>query len=68
MRELGNVVACGFSMRHLGRGLQLVGLGVPPLGIFMQLSESISLGQMLVMLVAGVCLFWMGRLVEGYAR
>ena len=55
-------------MRHLGRGLQWLGLVVPPLGIFMQLSETISLGQMLIMLVAAVCLFWIGRLVEGYAR
>ena len=55
-------------MRQLGRGLQWLGLAVPPLGIFLQLSESISLGQMLIMLVAAVCLFWMGRLVEGYAR
>jgi hypothetical protein len=61
-------MACGFSMRQLGRGLQWLGLAVPPLGIFLQLSESISLGQMLIMLVAAVCLFWMGRLVEGYAR
>jgi hypothetical protein len=55
-------------MRGLGRGLQWLGLAVPPLGIFMQLSETISLGQMLTMLLAAVCLFWIGRLVEGYAR
>ena len=55
-------------MRSLGRGLQLLGLVVPPLGIFLQLSETISLGQMLTMLVAAVSSFWIGRLVEGYAR
>jgi hypothetical protein len=51
-------------MRSLGRGLQLLGLVVPPLGIFLQLSETISLGQMLTMLVAAVSSFWIGRLRE----
>jgi hypothetical protein len=46
----------------------MLGLAMPPLGIIMQLSETISLGQMLTMLLAAVCLFWIGRLVEGYAR
>jgi hypothetical protein len=55
-------------MRLVGRGLQLVGLGVPPLAIILELSESVSLGQMLLMLVAALCLFWIGRLVEGYSR
>jgi len=54
-------------MRSIGRGLQLVGLTVPPLAIVMQLSETITLGQMLIMLVASVCVFWIGRIVEGYA-
>jgi hypothetical protein len=54
-------------MRTIGRGLQLVGLGVPPLAIIMQLSEAISLGQMLTMLVAAVCSFGIGRILEGYA-
>ena len=54
-------------MRSIGRGLQLVGLTAPPLAIVMQLSETITLGQMLIMLVASVCVFWIGRIVEGYA-
>jgi hypothetical protein len=54
-------------MRSFGRGLQFLGLALPPLAILMQLSESISLGQMLTMLVASVCLFGIGRIVEGYA-
>lgn len=54
-------------MRSIGRGLQLLGLAVPPLAIVMQLSETISLGQMLTMLVAAVCLFGIGRILEGYA-
>ena len=32
----------------------------------LQLSEAITLGQMLVILVASACLFWIGRIVEGY--
>ncbi|MBI3837209.1 MAG: hypothetical protein HY288_04650 [Planctomycetia bacterium] len=55
-------------MRSLGRGLVLLGLAVPLLAILMQLSETISLGQMIAMAVAGACLFWIGRIVEGYAR
>lgn len=55
-------------MRSLGRALQIVGLAVPPLGMMLQLSEVITLGQMLTMLLAAVCSFGIGRIVEGYAR
>ena len=53
-------------MRSLGRGMQVLGLSLPPLAIVLQLSEAISLGQMLTMLVAAVCMFGIGRIVEGY--
>jgi hypothetical protein len=55
-------------VRNLGRLLQLIGLAVPPLSIILQLTEAISLGQMLTMLVASVCSFGIGRILEGYAR
>ncbi len=55
-------------MHSIGRGLQIVGLGVPPISIMLQLGEAISLGQMLTMLVASVCCFGIGRILEGYAR
>jgi hypothetical protein len=55
-------------MRSLGRTLQVLGLAVPPLGIILQLTDRITLGQMLTMLVAAVCSFGIGRIVEGYAR
>jgi hypothetical protein len=55
-------------MRRFGRGLQLLGLSAPPLAMIMQLSGSISLGQMLTMLVASICVFGIGRIVEGYGR
>ena len=54
-------------MRSIGRVLQIVGLAVPPLAMVMQLSNAITLGKMLVALVAAVCLFLIGRIVEGYA-
>ena len=54
-------------MRSIGRGLQLVGLGAPPLGILLQLAGAIDLKQMLAMLVASVSAFGIGRIVEGYA-
>jgi hypothetical protein len=54
-------------MRALGRGLQILGLAAPPLAIVLQLAEAITLGQMLTMLVAAVCTFLIGRIVEGYS-
>jgi hypothetical protein len=56
------------SMRGLGRGLQVLGLVLPPLAMVMQLAEAVSLGQMLTMLLAAVCCFGIGRIVEGYSR
>ena len=55
-------------MRGLGRGLQVLGLVLPPLAMVLQLGEAISLGQMLTMLLAAVCCFGIGRIVEGYSR
>ncbi len=55
-------------MAGLGRLLQIVGLIVPPLAIILQLQNAISLGQMLIMTIAAVSAFWIGRIVEGYAR
>jgi hypothetical protein len=54
-------------MRSLGRNLQLLGLAILPLAMVLQLTNSISLGQMLIMTLAAVCLFGIGRIVEGYA-
>lgn len=58
-------------MRHLigvcGKAGQFLGLVLPALAILLELQHAISLGQMLVMLVASVCCFWIGRIVEGLA-
>jgi hypothetical protein len=55
-------------MASFGRLLQIVGLVVPPVSILLQLQGGITLGQMLMLLVAAVSAFWIGRIVEGYAR
>jgi F0F1-type ATP synthase membrane subunit a len=55
-------------VRGFGRLLQIVGLVVPPLSIVMQLWAAITQGQMLTMLVASVCCWGIGRIIEGYAR
>ena len=60
-------------MRAFGLLLQKVGLFLPPIAIILQLLPAqggtvITLGQMLVLLVAAVCCFFIGRIVEGYAK
>jgi hypothetical protein len=56
------------SMAALGRLGQFLGLAIPAVAVLLELNHAISLGQMLVMLVAAVCSFWIGRIVEGYSR
>lgn len=41
---------------------------LPAFAIVLELNHRITLGQMLVMLVAAVCCFWIGRIVEGYGE
>ncbi len=53
-------------MRAFGRNLQRVGLLLPPGAIVLELFEQIRLGQMLALLAFSVCLFGIGRIVEGY--
>ncbi len=55
-------------MRAFGRNLQHLGLFLPPAAIALELFERIKQGQMLAMLAFSVCLFGIGRIVEGYAR
>ena len=55
-------------MRVVGRGLQVLGLFLPPAAIVLELFHAISQGQMLVMLLCGVSLFLIGRIIEGYSR
>jgi hypothetical protein len=55
-------------MRSLGRLMQLLGLALGPLAIVLQMNKTISVAQLLLMGLASLCLFWMGRIIEGYAR
>lgn len=55
-------------LHHVGRLGQLLGLGLPAVAILLELNRAITLGQMLVMLVAAVCCFWIGRILEGFSR
>ena len=52
-------------VRAIGRLGQLLGLGLPALALVLELNHSISPGRMLVILVAAVCCFWIGRILEG---
>jgi hypothetical protein len=54
-------------MRVIGKAGQWLGLTVPAVAVLLELNHQISLGQMLMMLVAAVCCFWIGRILEGYA-
>ena len=58
-------------MRTLGRALQLVGLVLLPLSMVLELNNtlvrSFGVSQMVVMLVFGLAVFYVGRMLEGYA-
>lgn len=58
-------------MKAFGRLLQLVGLVILPLSMFMNLTdtfgESFRILQMLIMTAFGFAAFYLGRIVEGYA-
>lgn len=60
-------------MRPFGRFLQFLGLVLLPLGMVLNLLSGpgggplLSVAQMLVMMVGGFALFYIGRILEGYA-
>jgi len=53
-------------MHSLGRFLQLVGLVVLPLASVLQIEQSISVGQMLQIMAAGICCFGIGWILATY--
>ncbi len=55
-------------MRLIGQISQRLGLILPAFAIILELNHTISLGQMLMILVASVCLFGIGRILEGYGQ
>ena len=52
----------------MGRLMQLAGLTLPIVAVLMQVTDQLSVGRMLVMAVAAISLFYIGRILEGYAR
>lgn len=54
-------------MRLIGQLGQRLGLVIPAIAIVLELNHAISLGQMLMLLVVAVCLFGIGRILEGYS-
>ena len=58
--------------RSFGRLLQLIGLITLPVFIVLELTGSLSrdsgVADLLLAMVFGLCLFYVGRMVEGYAR
>lgn len=54
-------------MRIFGRILQVAALIGLPLAIPLELAGAIRTGPMLTMMVASIALFYLGRLMEGYA-
>ncbi len=55
-------------MRLFGKTSQRLGLILPAFAIILELNHTISLGQMLMVLVVSVCLFGIGRILEGYGQ
>lgn len=53
-------------MRRIGRVCQMLALIGLPLSIPLQLANVIDLRQMLALMAAALCLFYIGRLIEGY--
>ena len=58
-------------MRTVGKTLQIVALIILPLSMFLQLNGGLTrvfgVSDMVKMLICGILLFFIGRLVEGYA-
>jgi hypothetical protein len=54
-------------MRYLGRALQMAGLTILPVSMFLQLAGQINVKEMLLMLVMGFAGFYLGRIIEGYS-
>ena len=58
-------------MKSVGRIMQIGGLILLPLAMFMELSGQLGrrgVAELLLMLVTGAAAFALGRFIEGYAR
>ena len=54
-------------MRALGRLLQFAALAILPVAMVVQLTGGLSPGQLLMALVFGIAIFYLGRMIEGYS-
>lgn len=63
-----SMIRYNVAMRRIGRAFQLAALLGLPSAIPLQLAGVIDLRQMLALMAAAFCLFYLGRLLEGYAR
>ncbi len=54
-------------MYSIARVLQIIGLTILPLALFAQLTERISLGQMLGFVVPALAFFGIGYLMQAYS-
>ncbi|MGH7135123.1 MAG: hypothetical protein ACREHD_05240 [Pirellulales bacterium] len=52
-------------MRRLARAMQIAALVLLPLSMILQLAHAVTEGQMLMAMVAGICLFGIGRILQG---
>lgn len=62
-----------WMVRSLGKFLQLLALIILPVAMFIQLTREMrattevsNLSVMLIFMVFGAALFWLGRVIEGY--
>lgn len=54
-------------MRALGRLLQFAALAMLPIAMVVQLFGGLRPAQLLVALVFGIAIFYLGRMIEGYS-
>lgn len=59
------------ALKFVGRALQLAGLLALPASMLLELNKQLDrlfgVSQMVYMLVFGVAIFYVGRMLEGYA-
>lgn len=59
-------------MKVFGRSLQIFGLVLLPLAVVMEMTGSLDretgVSDVVIMLVGGAAAFYIGRILEGYAR
>jgi hypothetical protein len=58
------------GMRLFGKILQWIGLFVPPIAMYMEMTGTFlrdGVADLLLALIASVCAFYVGRIIEGYA-